>query len=135
MVKMKFVYKGDLRVECFHESGAKVENDAPKDIGGKGEFFAPTDQIASGLAACMLMSMAMAAHKVGVDLKGITAEAEKEMTSVPHRRIGKITVRIRSGLSPNQQVREKLEKAALHCPVHQSLHPDVKIEVDFVWGL
>jgi putative redox protein len=49
--------------------------------------------------------------------------------------LGKIIVHIRSSLSPDSQVREKLEKAALDCPVHHSLHPDIKVEVDFVWGL
>ena len=31
--------------------------------------------------------------------------------------------------------KEKLEKAALECPVHHSIHPDISLEVDFVWGL
>lgn len=135
MVKGKIVYKGDLRAECIHEGGSRIEIDAPKDIGGKGEFFSSTDLLPTGLASCMLISMAMAARKVGVELKGATAETEKEMTSAPQRRIGKITVRIRSELSPASQIREKLEQAALHCPVHHSLHPDVRVEVEFVWGL
>lgn len=135
MVKGKIIYKGDLRAECIHEAGTRIETDAPKDIGGKGEFFSPTDLLPTALASCMLISMAMAARKVGVEFKGATAETEKEMTSAPHRRIGKITVRIRSELSPTSQIREKLEHAALHCPVHHSLHPDVRVEVEFVWGL
>lgn len=135
MVKGKIVYKGDLRAECVHEGGARIETDAPKDIGGRGEFFSPTDFVPTGLASCMLISMAMAARKVGLELKGATAETEKEMTSAPQRRIGKITVRIRSELSPSSQIREKLEQAAFHCPVHHSLHPDVRVEIEFVWGL
>jgi uncharacterized OsmC-like protein len=83
----------------------------------------------------MLTLMGLAARKLGEDLKGATAHVEKEMTLIPHRRIGKLIVLIRSSLLPNAQVREKLEKAALECPVHHSLHPDIKIECDFVWGL
>lgn len=134
MVKMKVLYKGDLHTECLHESGSVIETDAPKDIMGKGERFSPTDLFAVSLATCMLTIMAMAARKLGIELKGMTAEVEKEMALQP-RRIGKIIVRFRSPLVLNAQSCEKLEKAAFDCPVHHSLHPDVKVEVDFVWGL
>lgn len=132
---MEIIYQGDLRTECTHESGVKIHTGAPKDNGGKGDCFSPTDLLAVSLASCMLTLMGIAARKLGEDLKGATAHVEKEMTLIPHRRIGKLIVRIRSSLSPNAQVREKLEKAAIECPVHYSLHPDVKVEYDFVWGL
>ena len=135
MTKMKLLYKGDYHTDCFHESGAKIETDAPKDNMGKGESFSPTDLFAVSLASCMLTIMAIAARKVGVELKGMTAEVEKEMVTAPARRIGKIIVRIRSEQSPNAQIREKIERAAFDCPVHHSLHPDIKVEVDFIWGL
>lgn len=135
MTKMKVEYKGDLHTECTHESGAKITTDAPKDNMGKGEAFSPTDLFAISLASCMVTLMGISAHKLGLDLKGMTAEVEKEMVAHPVRRVGKVIVRFRSSLSPNQQVREKLERAALECPVHQSIHPDIKLECDFVWGL
>ncbi len=135
MTRMKVLYLGDLHTECTHESGAKIETDAPKDIMGKGEAFSPTDLFAVSLGACMLTIMGIVASKVGVELKGTTAEVEKEMVSVPHRRLGKIIVRIRSPQLPDPQIREKLEKAASECPVHHGLHPNIKVELDFVWGL
>lgn len=135
MTKMKVVYVGGLHTECTHESGAKIATDAPKDNMGKGEEFSPTDLFALSLASCMITLMGIVAPKLGVELKGTSAEVEKEMSTVGVRRIGKIIVRIRSALAPNPQAREKLEKAALECPVKHSLHPDIKVEVDFVWGL
>ncbi len=132
---MEIIYQGDLHTECTHESGVKIQTSAPKDNGGRGDCFSPTDLLAASLASCMLTLMGLAARKLGEDLKGATAHVEKEMTLIPHRRIGKLIVLIRSSLLPNAQVREKLEKAALECPVHHSLHPDIKIECDFVWGL
>jgi putative redox protein len=135
MVKMKVVYKGNLHTECTNEFGAKIETDAPKEYQGKGELFSPTDLFAASLATCMLTSMGMAAVKMGIDLKGTTADAEKEMVTAPHRHIGKITVQIRSALSPNSMEREKLEKAARECVVHRALHPDIRVEVGFIWGL
>lgn len=135
MTKMKVLYLGDLHTECSHESGAKVETDAPKDNGGKGEAFCPTDLFALSLGSCMVTLMGIASKKLGIELKGMTAEVEKEMSVAGPRRIGKVIVRIRSSHLPNPQAREKLEKAALECPVKHSLHPDIKVEVDFVWGL
>ncbi len=133
---MKVVYQGDLQTECTHlQSGAKLTTQAPKDNQGKGDAFSPTDLFAVSLGSCMLTIMGIAARKLGVDLKGTSAEVEKEMASAPHRRIGRLIVRIRSSLNPDAQIREKLEKAALECPVHHSLHPDIKLEIDFVWGL
>lgn len=135
MVKMKVVYRGNLRTECSHPSGAKLETDAPKDNEGKGEYFSPTDLLAASLASCMITLMGIAARKLGIEIEGTTAEVEKEMTSVPQRRIGRIQIRVRSPHSFDALTREKLEKAATQCPVHHSLHPDIKLEYDFVWGL
>ncbi|MES2274061.1 MAG: OsmC family protein [Chlamydiota bacterium] len=135
MTQIKIRYLGDLRTQCTHESGAQIQTDAPKDNHGKGEAFSPTDLFAASLGSCILTIMGIAARKLGVDLKGATAEVEKEMGTHPCRRVAKLIVRIRSALSPDAQVREKLEKAGLECPVHHSLHPDIQLEIDFVWGL
>lgn len=134
MTKIKVIYKGDLRTEAFHESGSIVETDAPKDNQGKGERFSPTDLFALSLASCMLTLMGIGARKLAIDLKGATAEVEKEMASSP-RKIGKLVVRIRSSQNPPAEARAKLEEMALTCPVHASLHPSIKLEIDFVWGL
>jgi hypothetical protein len=54
------------------------------------------------------------------------------MTSNP-RRIGAIpvTITMPPGLNPEQ--REKLERAALTCPVHKSLSEEVERDVRFVY--
>lgn len=135
MTKMKVEYLGRLHTKCKHESGAEIETDAPKDNGGKGELFSPTDLMAASLGSCMLTLMALAAVKLGVDLTDASAEVEKQMAPGSPRRLGKITVRIRSSLSFDAQVREKLEKAAIDCPVHHSLHPSIKLEIGFTWGI
>jgi putative redox protein len=134
MTKIKILYQGDLHTECTHPSGAVIETDAPKDNQGKGESFSPTDLLAASLGSCIGTLMGIAGRKLGLDLKGMAAEVEKEMVSAPHRRVGRLIVRIRSPLSPDSQTREKLERAAIECPVHHSLHPEIKIEFDFIWG-
>lgn len=133
---MKIQYLGDLRTECTHlESGVKIATDAPKDIGGKGMAFSPTDLLAVSVASCMITLMAMTAKKMGFDFAEATAEVEKEMVAAPTRRVGRLIIRIRCPHLPSPQIREKLEQAALQCPAHASLHPDVMQEIDFVWGL
>ena len=136
MTKMKAVYVSDFQVECVHgENGAKLVTHAPKDAGGSGHGFSPTDLLVVALGTCMLTLLGMTAQKLGVEVKGSTLEMEKVMASSPSRRLGKAIIRVRCPHSFSQQIREKLEKAMLECPVYHSLHPDVKKEIEFIWGL
>lgn len=137
MTKMKISYMGDLKTECIHEeSKVKLFTSAPRDIDPHGgTSFSPTDLLATSLGSCMITLMAITAKKIGFDLKMCVAEVEKEMVSAPQRKIGRLIVRIRSSQMPTEPIRAKLEKAALECPVYSSLHPEIKKEIDFVWGL
>jgi putative redox protein len=135
MVKMKIAYLGDLRTECTHESGKVLITDAPKDNHGKGEAFSPTDLVAVSLGSCMMTLMGIYAKKFSVDLKGASMEVEKEMASAPQRRIARLVVRFRFSEYVAPEIQKKLEEAALNCPVHHSLHPEIKQEIDFVWGV
>jgi len=72
-MKYNIGYLGDLRTECFHEGGARLRTDAPKDNKGKGEEFSPTDLLAIGLGSCILTLMGIAAKSAGFDLTGARA--------------------------------------------------------------
>ena len=137
MTKMKARYVGGFQTECTHsDSGAKLVTDIPKELepsGGKG--FSPTDLVPAALASCILTTMALRAKKAGIDFKDAEISIEKQMASAPNRRIGKMIVRFRSSQSFKLLEREMLERAALECPVHASLHPSIEIEMDFVWGV
>ncbi len=133
MGKIRVDHRG-LRTLCTHENGAAIETDAPKENGGAGHDFSPTDLLAASLGACILTVMEIAARKIGVDFQGAVIDVEKEMALSP-RRIGKLIVRFRSPHAVSEMQRKELEKAALHCPVHGSLHPEIKLEIDFAWGL
>jgi len=135
MVKMNTVYQGDLRCQATHgPSGAVLLTDAPVDNQGKGQAFSPTDLVATALATCMITTMGIAAQRQGIDIGQATASAEKEMVAAPLRRIGKITMRIHVPTKLNDEQKQKMKNAALTCPVHKSLHPDVQIPVEFTWG-
>jgi len=132
MVEVNIIYEGSLRCVATHgPSGITLATDAPTDNMGKGESFSPTDLVGVALGTCMLTIMGIAAQKMNVDLRGTKVRVLKEMSASPPRRIGKLTVEfnIPTVLTPEQQ--EKLKNAAMTCPVHKSLHPDVQIPVTF----
>ena len=135
MVKTTLTYQGELRTAAKHgPSGAEFHTDAPVDNNGKGESFSPTDLVGTALGSCLLTIMGIVADRIDVDLSGATANVEKSMVADPKRRIGelKVTIKLPGGISEANQ--KKLERAALTCPVHQSLHPDVKLPIAFEWG-
>ena len=134
MVDISIVYEGDLHCLATHPSGATLATDAPKDNQGKGEAFSPTDLVATALGTCMATLMGITARSLQVDLKGTTVHVKKEMAAKPIRRIGTLTVTIKVPARLTEEQKQKLEQAALTCPVHKSLHPDVQMPVEFVWG-
>ncbi len=81
----------------------------------------------------MLTIMGIAAKNFGVSIDGASASVEKEMSASP-RRIGRLSVNLAIPHEFDDQIRVKLERAALACPVHKSLHPDVELPVTFKWG-
>jgi putative redox protein len=135
MVSIQVVYNGELRTEATHgPSGHRFTTDAPVDNHGRGEFFSPTDLVGTALATCMVTIMGIAAEKHGWDIRGTTVDVEKHMVADPRRRIAKLEVVIHVPHELGPEARETLERAALTCPVHASLHPDVEIPLRFRWG-
>jgi uncharacterized OsmC-like protein len=133
MVNMTVSYEGDLHCELTHgPSGSKLETDAPKDNQGRGERFSPTDLVGAALASCVVTTMAIVARRDGVPFDGARAEVGKEMTASP-RRIGALPLRVILPRSIPESYRPTLEAIAHTCPVQRSLHPDVKVEVSFVY--
>ncbi len=134
MVHISIEYTGDLHCQATHgPSGRKLETDAPVDNNGRGESFSPTDLTATSLGACMATVMGIMAQRHGIDLKGMKIEVRKEMTKDAPRRIARLEVEIHVPLPKTHEKRDMLERAALTCPVHHSLHPDIEKPVKFIW--
>ncbi len=132
MVKITVEYQGQLHCEAKHApSGRSLETDAPVDNHGRGESFSPTDLVATALATCMATVMGIYAERHGIDLKGMRLEVGKEMSSDTPRRIARLSVEIWLPLPSTHPGCKTLETAALSCPVHHSLHPDVQKPVRF----
>jgi uncharacterized OsmC-like protein len=134
MVHIDITYSGSLRCEAVHgPSGAKILTDAPVDNHGKGEAFSPTDLAAASLGTCMATIMGIAAEQHGVTLGEVKIGVDKVMSTDSPRRIVKLEVAFTIPLPPDFPKRKTLENAALACPVHHSLHPDIEQVVRFDW--
>lgn len=127
----KVTYLGNLRTESVHlQSGSKMITDAPVDNHGKGEAFSPTDTVATALATCMITVMGIKAKSMDVDIKGVTAEVIKIMSSSP-RMISEIIVKVEFPMTFAEKTRKILENTGMNCPVLLSLHPDIKKDISF----
>ncbi len=130
------IYEGNLRTVAKHlQSGATIETDAPVDNGGEGSRFSPTDLVAAALASCMCTIMGLAATRHHIDLGRVSCGVEKIMVPDP-RRIGEIRVDLKfdGPQTYDDKARAILERAAMTCPVFESLHPDCKKTVSFAWS-
>ncbi len=133
-VEVQVLYLGDLHTEAIHgPSGAKLITDAPVDNQGKGEDFSPTDLVGTAMGTCMLTIMGIYARNHDIDIQGAKATVQKEMTTTGPRMIKCLSTVIEIPLPESHDHAEALKRAALGCPVHRSLHPDVEKPVDFVW--
>ncbi len=127
-------YTGDLKTYSLHKrSGDVIRTDAPVDNQGEGKHFSPTDLFANSLGTCIVTVMGIKARSEKINIDGTKFEIKKVMAVNP-RRISEVHIKI---IMPDIEytAREKkiLEKVAHHCPVTNSLHPDVKEVIEIVW--
>lgn len=135
MATVTGTYLGGLRVEARHEqSGATLITDAPVDNKGQGRSFSPTDLCSTSLGACAMTIMGIFAEAHGLNIDGATFAVTKTMSASAPRRIAKIEVAFTfpdKGYSDKDK--KSLERAALTCPVHHSLGPEVEQVISFNW--
>jgi putative redox protein len=134
METVKTKYLGDLRTEATHvASGTKIVTDAPVDNQGKGEFFSPTDLVATALGSCIMTIMGIAARQYSINLEGVSFTITKIMAENP-RRIGEIAIVFDFTMRDYTEKQKKvLEYCVKTCPVAQTLHPSVNQNVNLVF--
>ena len=134
MATLTLTYQGDLRVECAHvESGATLVTDSPKDSGGQGRSFSPTDLCAASTAACAATVMGIYGQNHGLDLTGMKAEVVKSL-GPDLRRIERLEIVWTMPDRPYTQAQKtSLENSVRTCPLFASLHPDMEKSVVFHW--
>jgi putative redox protein len=111
-------------------SGARIETQPPKDNGGTGACFSPTDLVGAALASCALTTMALVAQREGLAFGDARASVEKRMTQAP-RKIGELVIVVEMPRDVRPEQRARLEEIARGCPVLRSLHPDVQVPIEF----
>lgn len=132
MPTIKSSYLGNLRTESEHlQSGVKILSDAPLDNNGNGEYFSPTDLVASALGSCMVTIMGIVANRDSVSLDGLTWEVTKIMQASP-RKISEIVIDFHwENPTSDTSIIQKLKNAAKTCPVALSLDPEIKQTLNF----
>ncbi|MGB0413530.1 MAG: OsmC family protein [Coraliomargarita sp.] len=134
MVKISIDYQGQLRSQAVHSpSGTTLTTDAPVDNNGKGESFSPTDLCATALGSCMATIIGMQTEALGIDLSGMRIEVSKAMSADLPRRIVELVTEIWLPIELDAEQQKLVEKAALTCPVHYSLHPEIAKPIQFHW--
>ena len=132
MVPQSVLYLGELRCKATHgPSSVELVSDAPTDNHGRGESFSPTDLLVTSLATCEVTTMGIVAGRDNVKLDGTRVYAEKHMSTDSPRRVVLIVLKIDFPQGIPHEYRPKLEHTARTCPVAQSLHPDVTIDLTF----
>lgn len=127
-------YTGDLKMKLRHGPSAReIPTAAPTDNSGDGSSFSPTDLLAASLGACMVTTMAIVARREGIPFEGASFHLEKHMRSDP-RRVDAIPVRIRMPAGLTGEQRARLEAVARSCPVERSLLPEIRREMEFLYG-
>jgi putative redox protein len=133
MVQIDTEYVGDLTCTAEHvPSGVTLTTDAPEDNHGEGRSFSPTDLVATALGTCIATILGIQAEKHDLDLEGIEISVEKKMASNP-RRIDSLRTEVTMPVDLDERTRDRLERAARHCPVDESIHPDIDAPIVFHW--
>ncbi|MCK9422426.1 MAG: OsmC family protein [Bacteroidales bacterium] len=127
MATVETIYIGQVRTESTHlKSGTKLMTDAPVDNHGRGEFFSPTDLVATAFGTCMITILGIAAQSQEFDIDGTRILITKIMADNP-RRIAEIVVELTFPHDHyTEQQRRLIEFTTRNCPVALSLHPDLK---------
>lgn len=127
------LYEGNLRTKATHlQSGNSILTDAPVDNEGKGEYFSPTDLVATALASCMATIMGIYAKNNQLYIEQTKFEITKIMATEP-RRISEVQINVYVSSSSNldEGTRKKLIHVALNCPVAKSLNAEIQQNVKF----
>lgn len=134
-VEMTGKYTGAKKVTLVHEpSGSILVTEAPKDNGGEGKSFSPTDLMGAAYGSCVMTTIAIVAERLGLNVDGMHMRVSKVMQQEP-RRIGELPLTVHMPKALAETDRQKLERAGLACPVHKSLHPDIKAPISFVYDV
>ena len=114
-----------------HEaSGTTLQTSKSPEFGGSGASFSSTDLLSVALGTCIATDLEPVAERHGIALDQIRVEVVKRLGERP-KRVEAFTVSVRLPAGVDDLLALKLRRAAGHCLVQRSLHPDIDCTVDF----
>jgi len=124
-----------LSLRVTHTStGSALTTDAPVFHGGKGSSFSPTDLCEASLLTCTGTLLLVKAGSLDLDFSGMTIEGSHTMSQSAPVRIASLTAIVSIPVEVAPDKRKSLIRAAGTCPVRNSLHPDVKVDIRVRWA-
>ena len=129
-------YQGQLRFQATRKkTGQTVLTDVTADHGGRDEHFTPVELVAAALVACIGTMVAVVAERSGLDVSTMQVHTSMEMAAPPAA-----SERLRQPckylvpLMPHRPFAKSWKRRRDTCPVKNSLHPDLGVEIEFVYG-
>ena len=129
-IKIKLLSVGACQVQ--HQlSGTTLTTDLPPEFGGQGRSFSATDLLAAALGVCIATNIDIVAERHNIPFEAINVSVEKELSQNP-KRVSRLSVTIDIAMEVAPDLLLRLQRAANHCAVHHSLHPDMVVEIKFI---
>ena len=128
-----------LHVERYqHEATARGHSivvDEPEDVGGQDQGLSPYELLLAALGGCTAITLRMYAQRKGWSLQDVRVSLSHERSHAEDceqcdSTEGKLDVlrrRIELVGELDEDQREKLREIAAKCPVHRTLHSEVKV--------
>ncbi|MBN1679619.1 MAG: OsmC family protein [Anaerolineae bacterium] len=130
MAEIKTVYKGDMLFETTI-NGHTLTIDVPESMGGSNRGVTPPQVFIASLSSCIGAFAASYCNEHGINTEGMTVSVSFEKVSDPTR-----LVNIKAHVElPNGEVGKRgtaVKRAALHCPVHETIKAFEGIAFEFV---
>jgi putative redox protein len=129
LIEIRSIEVGQCRVRHV-SSGASFSTDLPTEYGGRGDSFSATDLLAAALGVCIATNLDAIAARHSVPLDALRVLVEKSLASEP-KRVAALAVQVNIAATVTPELLTKFTRAASHCTVHRSLHPEVEVTVEF----
>lgn len=111
-------------------TGKTFTTEVPYNIGGTGQSFAPIEALGAVLCSCMLSMLNYAAKGKNIDVSDSYAIIEPIEAN---GKVAEFIIKITVTKPVPAEERPRLERAAEHCPVKNSLNPDIKYTITWDW--
>jgi uncharacterized OsmC-like protein len=131
MTRIEITYQRVGSCQVVHsQSGARIITDLPVEYGGAGASFSATDLLAAALGVCIATNIDKIADRHGIPLDALSVTVDKTLSQKP-KRVAALLITVQSTVAIPSEIVQRLERAASHCGVHRSLHPDVQVTIIF----